>query len=137
MTRYPRAFKFRRVPAIPPKVVALPAATHTFVFDYDDRSMEPPKPWQDFLRCLRVPEECVLRIPVPTLFPRWKDWEQIASGKGMKMTWRNEQPPNVFAFSVVTITLTEQKPKPKHPSISPKLAATFPWKLRKYLNQKQ
>lgn len=68
------------------------------------------------------------------LFPRWKDWEKMAGSKGMKMTWRNEQSSNGFKFSVVTITLKGEKPKP--PRISPKLAATFRWKLRKYLSQK-
>lgn len=135
MTRYPRAFQFRRVPAIPPRVVALPAATHIFSFDYDDREIHgTPKPWQDFLRCLGVLEERVLRTPVSVLFPRWENLERIANSKGMKMTWRSEQPPDISKFSVVTITLTEEKPK--RPKVSPKLAATFPWKMRKYLNQK-
>jgi len=42
--------------------------------------------------------------------------------------------PNWGDDDEVTITLTEQKPK--QPSVSPKLAATFPWKMRKHLNQK-
>lgn len=135
MTKYPRAFKFRRVPAIPPRVIQLPAATHVFSFNYDDRGIyETPKPWQDFLRCLGVKEERVLRTPASALFHFLKDWKLFAEKRGMKMTVSSLQTPSSFDFPVATITLTEEKPK--QPKVSPKLAATFPWKMRKYLNQK-
>lgn len=135
MTRYPRAFKFRRVPAIPPRVVALPAATHVFAFEDDgQRFGEPPKPWQDFLRCLGVPEERALRTPASALSSFSTQFKKHADSKGMKMAWSSTQTPCSLEFPTVTITLTEQKPK--QPKVSPKLAATFPWKMRKYLNQK-
>ncbi len=135
MTKYPRAFNFRRVPAAPPRMVSRPVATHVFSFEYDDREINgSPKPWQDFLRCLGIPEERVLRIPVSTLFARWKDWADLVERKGMKLTWSHTQVPDAFQFSVVTLKIEGETSRA--PRVSPKLAATFPWKMRKYLNQK-
>jgi len=130
MTKYPRAFKFRRVPAIPPRVVALPAATHVFQFTLDRREFSTPRPWQDFLDFLGVARK---DAPVSCLETRSDALKQIAEKKGLKLGWLR-MIPNWGDDEEITITLTEEKPK--QPKVSPKLAATFPWKMRKYLNQK-
>jgi hypothetical protein len=130
MTRYPRAFNFRRVPASPPRVVALPAATHVFQFTLDRRGFSVPAPWRDFLTFLGVARK---DAPVSCLDSHSERIKRIAKDKGFMLEW-SKRVPTWGDDEEVTITLTEEKPK--QPRVSPKLAATFPWKMRKYLNQK-
>jgi hypothetical protein len=130
MTRYPRAFKFRRVPAIPPKTISRPAVVHTFQFTLDVRRFATPAPWHAFLDFLDIARK---DIPVSALHTHSNEIKQCAEKKGFKFSWQKVTHSYLLDDEEVTITLEEKDLK--QPRISSKLAATFTWKLRKYLNR--
>ena len=121
MTRYPRAFQYRRVPAAPPRMIPI---RQVFEFNLQDcmyRS-EPPQAWEDF--CRRVGNTVVkpFRMESFTAFHREVAKGGLIRGKHVRV---DHSP-----FDDITITVTQPTPR-----ISAKLAATFPWKLRKHLKQ--
>ena len=121
MTRYPRAFQYRRVPAAPPRMTAV---RQVFEFNLQDcmHRCEPPQAWDDFCRCLGLRFVKPFRMEIFSAYRREAAKGGLICGKHVRV---DHSP-----FDDITITVTQPTPR-----ISAKLAATFPWKLRKHLKQ--
>lgn len=120
MTRYPRAFQYRRVPASPPRMTAV---RQVFEFNLQDcmYRMYPPQGWGDFCRYLGLKYDGRFNM---TIFTSIKKAAKAGPIRGKQVHIDHS------LLDDITITVTQPKPR-----ISAKLAATFPWKLRKHLKQ--
>ena len=117
MTRYPRAFQYRRVPAAPPRMTP---TRQVFEFDPHDYRFGDIPEWTKFLQYLGANKAGQVGYSQTLLI------QAVALGekKGFKVS-------AVFSPErAVTITVTQPAPR-----LSAKLAATFPWKLRKHLKK--
>lgn len=126
MNAYPRAFRFRRVPAAPPRMTPV---KHTFHFNQHDLAV--CRGGEDWVKMwnlmdnpsvaqttdnpsvlMRIFESSVKQTPRHQLFGYYIDLCHENQGEDLK------------------VTMTRKSPR-----ISAKLATTFPWKLRKYLKK--
>lgn len=106
-----------RVPAIPPRVSPL---TLTWSFENAERGDCPPVEWKSFLsHCNLDPN-----IPTSVITNGSATLIRIMMEQGCKLTIKSDWPPGAY-FPQIKLTVTRPA------RISPKLLATFPWKLRK------
>lgn len=110
--KYPRPFRYRHVPAIPPRMGTQPPPV--FEFNEHDCAYTTPQGWTDFLKYSGA--------NIHVKFHQRQIESIRRFGCRVERTWDGD----------VTITA----PASVKPRISAKLLATFPWKLRKYLNSK-
>lgn len=118
MIRSPLQHHRSRVPAIPPKLSPL-----TLAFTIDERAaqfgfMNGIQPWSDFMQCVGLNTKCAFTL----------ENVNAATSKARERGFSIR----IDRFSDMgdqTLTLTVTRPA----RISPKLLATFPWKLRKHL----
>ena len=122
MTHYPRAFQYRHVPAAPPRMAP---TKQVFEFNVRDARYGPIPEWQAFLRTLGILTTDSTRFEQRMLGQA----AEIGKSAGAEVRYTTASYNDMDDY-ILTITVTHPKPR-----ISTKLAATFPWKMRKHLKK--
>lgn len=128
MIRSPLQPHRTRVPAIPPSTRAVKLQWQFEMPDWEQHKpweQDQPPEWRSFLSSAGI----YLQLPVKALHDgRWADIKQVFLNQGANLQCDIQWPAGAKKRHV---TLTVTRPA----RLSPKLLATFPWKLRKHQPQ--